>query len=260
MAGFVTQPYAGDLASLDGETLTFALFTSNADPDEAGGDIDSLSGEVSTSEAPNYSRQTATGEWGNGVLTVTSDPVFDAVGASDIAYVVVADDGDVVAVLSYAKPVEGQDLFTPLVERTIAAPVWFDGVETVVAGASIDVDGPDSRAPEVSVDATEVGHDLLGASSPSDARGVIGAEETGTAASAVSSHESATDPHGDRQYTDDEIAGLAAVASTGSYSDLSDVPDDLVSGDDVTDIVALSQSEYDNISSPDGETLYVVVD
>ena len=66
------------------------------------------------------------------------------------------------------------------------------------------------------------------------------------------------------------VTGLSQVATTGDYDDLSGAPDlskviesdpDGVTGAiAITNIISLTQADYDAIASPDASTLYVVTE
>lgn len=77
-------------------------------------------------------------------------------------------------------------------------------------------------------------HSQLTSGNPHDVTAAqVGADPTGTASGAVSAHAGAVDPHGDRAYTDAELAALtpgdigAATAAQGSLADSAVQPGDL---------------------------------
>lgn len=131
----VYDGYAGALASLDTTTVTVAAFTSSYVPSAADTTLASLTGEVSTGDAPSYARQTATVSWSATTrrLTWATDPTFDLAGASNVQHFVIADaSGDLVCVLSYTAPFSGVDdfVFGP---AAVAAEADQSGLEARVA-------------------------------------------------------------------------------------------------------------------------------
>jgi len=90
----------------------------------------------------------------------------------------------------------------------------------------------------------------------------------GTAATTDAS-DYATAAQGQLADTAVQPGDLATVATTGAYGDLSGTPDlsayiesdpsGITGADAVTNIISLTQAEYNAIGTPDAATLYVVI-
>jgi hypothetical protein len=78
----------------------------------------------------------------------------------------------------------------------------------------------------------------------------------------------ATEAQGDLADTAVQPGDLATVATSGSYGDLSGTPDltgfvesdptGVTGADAITNVISLTQAEYDAIGAPNAATLYVV--
>lgn len=97
--------------------------------------------------------------------------------------------------------------------------------------------------------------------------GDVGADPAGTAASEVSYHEAAADPHPDylSQASANATYGAKAEAETitGAWDftgGLTRDGDTVVNSDEVTRIEAVTESEYDNLDPPDPNTLYLITE
>lgn len=66
----------------------------------------------------------------------------------------------------------------------------------------------------------------------------------------------------DDRYAAGDHAHSTATTSVSGFMSASDKTklDDAVTSDDVTTIVVLTQAEYDGITSPDADTLYIIKD
>jgi hypothetical protein len=67
---------------------------------------------------------------------------------------------------------------------------------------------------------TSARHGAISGNPHSTTAAQVGADPTGTATAVVAAHVVASDPHGDRAHASGLVAGLAAVAASGSASDL----------------------------------------
>ncbi len=120
---------AGNLAALDGATLTLAVFTDAYVPSVADPDLDTIDAdEVDTADAPGYAQATFTARWDGPTSTLHVDEdgalagTFDLDGATVAHYVVAKADGSLVASFSFA-PTPGYDSWPVTFPNGIATPI-----------------------------------------------------------------------------------------------------------------------------------------